>query len=492
MRVVIGIVLALAALLAPPVTSGQAPTSSAGPKKVRDEEKPIQIVLYPAAAPRPALKYQLLPPFLERKPGNAAVWWNRIFAEYSTFHNNLFKQDGVRETLEKWMEMPIGDPREKEFREKELAKEQWCNVGLFSSMDRAARFESCDWELPIRDGHVLSMDFSDMLKTGDYARLLAAKARLEIAEGTYDQALRTLQGGYAQARHMAEGPTMISGFVGLSAAELMCQQVEQWVQRPSSPNLYWALSALPRPPVSLRLAAEAEPSFFYLQWPELRDLDKKKLSTEGWRELLGKTMADVNAMMGSYGSKSRLDASSPTFTMSVVQTYPRAKRYLVERGRSAAEVEAMPVAQVFLLYLVTLHDEVSDEQYKWFFLPTTEAGKEAVGVDQRLWEAVDRELIPFAGLFIFGSTNARMAETRLQCRICILRLFEAMRLYAAGHDGRWPDQLSDVTEAPVPVNPFTGKPFTYELHGNRAVVIADNGPWWAARRYEIALMSKEK
>src|SRR5262249_15731723 len=40
------------------------------------------------------------------------------------------------------------------------------------------------------------------------------------------------------------------------------------------------------------------------------------------------------------------------------------------------------------------------------------------------------------------------------------RAIEALRMYAAEH-GKWPQRLEDVTEAPVPEDPFTAKPFQY-------------------------------
>ena len=52
------------------------------------------------------------------------------------------------------MAIPLGDPREKEYRAKARGFE---NRALFSDMERAARFESCDWELPIREGGVIEM-----------------------------------------------------------------------------------------------------------------------------------------------------------------------------------------------------------------------------------------------------------------------------------------------------------------------------------------------
>jgi len=37
-------------------------------------------------------------------------------------------------------------------------------------------------------------------------------------------------------------------------------------------------------------------------------------------------------------------------------------------------------------------------------------------------------------------------------------------MYAADHGGKWPDSLADV-DVPVPVDPFTGKPFLYKRDG---------------------------
>src|SRR5579871_1754626 len=81
---------------------------------VADQQKPVKITLHPMAAPRPVLKYQLLPHFLDRKPGNAAVLWNRIPAERTHFFNELYKEGGDWEKIESWMQVPFGDPHVKE------------------------------------------------------------------------------------------------------------------------------------------------------------------------------------------------------------------------------------------------------------------------------------------------------------------------------------------------------------------------------------------
>jgi hypothetical protein len=181
-----------------------------------------------------------------------------------------------------------------------------------------------------------------------------------------------------------------------------------------------------------------------------------------------------------------------SLTLLTISGYPTAKHYLVEHGRTAAEVEAMPVAQVVLLYTVKLYDELSDDQFKWFYLPASEGseGLKRAGQDLREALAGQREVIPLASFLLPASTAAKEAETRSQRVMAGLRIFEAMRLYAANHGGRWPDRLSDITEVPIPVNPYDGKPFLYERHGDKAVLTGEHGPTNWHRCYEITLKQK--
>ena len=70
-------------------------------------------------------------------------------------------------------------------------------------------------------------------------------------------------------------------------------------------------------------------------------------------------------------------------------------------------------------------------------------------------------------LFAFARTDRQLAA---------LRCIEALRLYAAGHDGKLPPTLDDIKEVPIPSNPVTGKPFSYRLEGRTAVLEAGGGP----------------
>ena len=487
---IVKMLLIAGVVLVPASVFGQVSLIDSTQKEPSEEEKAVQIVLYPAAEPRPAMKYQLLPPFLERRPGNAAVWWNRLPAERAGFFRKFYDK---WKDIEKWMEIPLGDPREKECRKEVLAK----HVGMFdrgeiySDMERAARFESCDWQQPIREGNYIAILLPEVQQMRTYGRLLEAKAHLEIAEGRYDEAVRTLQTGYAEARHVVQSPTLVSALVGVTIAGTMSNEVQQLIQQPDAPNLYWALSTLPRPLVDFRLGGEAESNLLYLQFPRLRDLDKKNLSPEEWRKLLNEVMEDIRTIWDTSVDPHMLPAVT---TLLALRGYPLAKRTLIEQGRTAAEVEAMPVAQVVLLYTVQLYEELSDDQFKWFFLPAAEAGDGLQRAEQRMSRAftAKREIIPLASILLPASASAKKAETRLEWKLAMLRIFEAMRLYAAAHDGQWPDHLSDITNVPVPVNPYDGKPFVYRREGDKAILNSETGPRGMPWRYEIKLMQKQK
>jgi hypothetical protein len=63
--------------------------------------------------------------------------------------------------------------------------------------------------------------------------------------------------------------------------------------------------------------------------------------------------------------------------------------------------------------------------------------------------------------------RVRRVQGRLAQRIALVRQVEALRLYAAEHKGAFPEKLSDVS-VPLPDDPFTGKPFSYELRTGTA------------------------
>jgi len=89
--------------------------------------------------------------------------------------------------------------------------------------------------------------------------------------------------------------------------------------------------------------------------------------------------------------------------------------------------------------------------------------------------------------------RARMIAKKLDRHIAALQCIEAMRLYAAGHNGKFPGALAEIAEVPVPGDPVTRKPFSYTRIGSKAVLEAaapEGATSKDAMRYELKLMEQ--
>lgn len=442
-----------------------------GPAPSKDQPQTVKLVLQPAVEPRPALKYHLFPPPPERRPGNAAVLYGKVTAEQIRF----FSDWKLWEKIVEWVEMPLEKLPKQEVRK--------AAQGFpMHFLDAAARRESVDWELPIREEEFFSILLPELQQLRSFGRMVAVKARVQIADREFDEAVHTLQTGYALARHASQGPTLIHALVGIAISNMMCKQVEALVQQPGAPNLYWALTHLPQPLADMRLGFETEWSMLYLSYPELRDLDKKDLSADEWRRMLAK-LVDRAAHWDSGPRVAR--PLQPLLMAGVaVWAYPRAKQGMIGRGYTAAQVEAMPVAQVVLLDTIQTYNEFRDEMFKWFAVPWPQAQQGLADAERRLRTAEHQGAIPLARILLPALGNAYRAQAKHERSIAALRVVEAIRLYGAAHDARLPEKLNDITQVPIPLDPTTGKAFVYQRTGDRAILESPGGKA-QGMRYEI-------
>lgn len=465
--------LAQSAASAPPQASPQVPAP---------QPATVKVALYPAAEPVPSLKYQLLPPMIQRRPGNAAVLYGKVTAEQNAFFGN----HKLWENIPQWLDAPFD-----KFPKEQVRKEFTPPLHF---LKMAARCDSCEWDLPIREEMFYAILLPDVQQARNFGRILALQARVHIAYQEYDKAIEMLQMGYALGRHVAEQPTLVSDLVGLAIHGLMLGRMLELIQQPDSPNLYWALSALPRPIVDIRKAMETEMYAIYLSYPELRDLDQKDYPPTYWQYLLDRTVGEFSKLLDRAPAPEvqRLWAAAQ-----ILQGYPQAKKSLIEQGRKADEVEKMPVAQVVLLYTMHTYDELRDDLCKWMFLPYSEAKQGLKQADEKLRDAKirGREIIPLASVVLPAVGSVKKAEVRGQREIAFLRVLEALRLYASSQ-GRLPARLQDITEVPIPDDPVHNAPFAYQAHDPRSAVLDVLGPpgTWASdangMRYEIELKKK--
>jgi hypothetical protein len=157
--------------------------------------------------------------------------------------------------------------------------------------------------------------------------------------------------------------------------------------------------------------------------------------------------------------------------------YPRARRALIAQGRPEAQVEAMPVVQVAALYTLLEYQRLRDDSYKWLNLPYWQSyDRVDRSVMATVEEKLDNPLLALFRMLTPALNSARLATIRLDRQLDALQCIEAIRLYAAAHQGKLPPNLEAITEAPVPFDLATGKPFAYEIDGDSATLSAPLPP----------------
>ncbi|MHC4255100.1 MAG: hypothetical protein ACYSUL_05700 [Planctomycetota bacterium] len=199
---------------------------------------------------------------------------------------------------------------------------------IINQLEKAAQCSKCNWTYL-----ELEQKMFELRNYRCFAHILAFKSRVHIAKGEYTESIKAIRSNLQLAQHLRKNNEVIYGLVSIAISALSLQQIEDLIQRPDSPNLYYALEDLPKPLISIKELTK------YIQ-----------LAVKKRVENLSKRL---------------------------------------ERDKAA-----------------------------------------------------------------------------LQC-------LEALRLYADEHDGIFPNRLDDIKTVEIPVNAFTGKPFSYEFKKNTAVLKAE-------------------
>jgi hypothetical protein len=466
--------------------------SDSPPKGDPGEAPTTRLVIHPEQPPAIAMQHRLLPRYLDLVPGNAAVQYLKIFPEggddvlkkHNQRVSELLKQDLVDFSVEE-------------------AKKILSEVGQtpFDYLELASVREDCDWDVPVRERALYFIMLPEIQDLRTLGRYLALRARVQIADGQLPEAIDTLRMGYVLSRNTAKGPTLIHGLVGAAIARMMNDRLRELIERPGTPNLYWSIGALPDPFVDVRQAMDVEAGAVYLMFPQLKDVATTKLTNEQWNLRLtefGQSLSKFESIVGPEEAKRWQDKLALSLKIAAVTAvyYPRAKADLATYGWSQERLESMSPAQVILLHVGQTYEVMAESMFKWFHVPYWQS-QDALSKAQEQFANTDknREILPLASMLLPAINAARFAIVRLDRELAVLRTVEALRFYAAMHDGKLPASLEDIEEVPVPLDPVMGRLFDYKLDGATATLEgkapAGQSLETGAFRYIITVAKKE-
>lgn len=448
---------------------------------------PRRIPMTPRVPARPdgAFRYRLLPDPLDRKPGNAAPLWRLASDAYRDANHKLTNQEH-----DYW----LGTPLQKLSRKDGHDLLSHYTAALRLARQAACR-ERCDWELPpltlqsIQEYLPLSM----VQRCRELATLLSIQYRLQLAEGRFEDAAETLQTGFALARHLCQSDMLIQHLVGIAIGAIMFGRVEEWIETPNSPNLYWALAALPRPFLDVRRSVECELNTLYRSFPALRRLRKETGTARQVEEQVKELFAFLSKMMGNLVGARQPNVGEDLRKLGEsirkAEGYEEARKHLLDQGRALKEVDAMPKIQVVLLWHLDQYDRARDNALKAMALPPWEGRPYMDRAEKELHNSGN----PIFSLLAPALSKTYEAYLRSERQLAALRCAEALRLYAAAHGGKPPAKWSDIIDVPLPIDPVTGKGFDafYELKDGRGVLEVPLSPSLEnvaslRRRFELA------
>jgi hypothetical protein len=266
------------------------------------------------------------------------------------------------------------------------------------------------------------------------------------------------------------------------------------VQQPGCPNLYWALTDLPAPLVELRKGLQGACSQVAAELRPLRD-DAPMTEAEV-EELVSRLSGVLGFAREQAGQLPRSLRVRLTARVKDPERVRAARARLIEAGYTVdpggmallwqvlVRVGTFSPAQIILLDEKRAFEIRRDENMKLLALPPWQIDWVHAVEAGRGGDGLFADLLP-------DVIQDRQKQGRLERRLALLRHVEALRLYAATHDGKLPPTLAAVG-VPLPADPFTGQPFVYAVEAETAHLRGtlppdgEKGPG-SQVRYEVAV-----
>src|SRR3954447_2230186 len=434
----------------------------------------VRMSVTPAADSASALSRSLMGRDIDLKSGNAAPFYYRALLSMPATMERVRKEFG--DDFEKWYNTGAdGTPIEKLPLEKVRSAVEMSSGGVIGQHLRdATSRRDCNWELNVEQLHgpeVASFMLEEFQLSRELCRAIALRARLATAEHRYDDAIDAMRMNVRLGRDVANVPLLVCGLIGIAMESIGNGTLVDFIASPDSPNLYWALTELPQPLIDLTPGARFEMDFGPRMFPFIHNAETAQHSPEEWNRLFRKTLIDLKLSVDRFAAtatapsrQTEVDAGLAATGLALIG-YSHAKERLIAEGMDRNRVETMAVGQVIAIYTERTYRRLADDAEKIWYMPFPEAIKANKQLERRLQEidviggGEDREILPLLRWLMPSIAALRNAQVRLEREVAALRVIEALRMYAAKHEGQLPQSLAEIDMVSIPSNPATGKPF---------------------------------
>lgn len=431
-------------------------------REPKDGKLTIPITLHPTGVKKPLSRYYLTPQYPEMKPGNRVPTFMRAFMEQDPF----FSKE-QREKREQWNQLRLEDLPLDEIKNcgaiGGLAYRRLDDDQLFhhrgrplGDVDEGARQLSADWQIwfNIREDGIGTL-LPEVQKMRELASVLKLRMRYEIRTGDFEKAVYSARTIHGLSSSFESHPTLIGYLVGLAVESINLDALEEMIQQPNCPNLYWSFTELSAKPLDDRLSIGGERMLAYTLFQPFLDATDAIPERELYRLMKLYEVAGAMAENEKKWPKYSVDAALRSTDKKKIAA---AKKLLVETGMKAEHVNKFSDLQLIVTADIRQYEAMLDEMLIANALPFAEAMKQAEAVEKRMKDEGAR----LAQALTPTNRKITAAAVRMRQRVAYLRAIEAIRLYAHEHDGNLPAKLTDCS-VPLPLDPVTGKAFDYSV-----------------------------
>ncbi|MDR2170073.1 MAG: hypothetical protein LBP59_08025, partial [Planctomycetaceae bacterium] len=355
---------------------------------------------------------------------------------------------------------------------------------VYKLLEKGSRSRYYKWG----DSNDLNGIYTDLSCVQDarfLGRYLSSKADWEIRNGRYDDATKTIRVGLALGDHiMNSAPSnfLVSLLVGNAINGMIQRQILHLIAQPNAPNLYPELTQLrPHFPLLTDAISSEQTGFVFTKSIKSEIWDNyENLSSAECKQIIEQITGVCSVLniddfyLNAENFRIRKNDETRLLFLFCAFSYQPAKERLRERGMSDEKINSLSIYQVIAPYAI----EKISHAYGLVNVSVTlkshnlRDSKTFIGDNWILQELTICSSVDYLlRLLLPASQGAMKSIERTDQFYDLVKIIEAIRYYAAVHDGKLPESLDAIKETPVPkICLLSGKPYVYKVEGKTITI----------------------
>ena len=255
-----------------------------------DENNDIQIIEMTVSAakqPDPIFTHRLTLLPKDTVNGNAATIYLDALAGSSLSKKWRNLEERFGEDVHSWLynDMPLDQIPLDELKQ---ASSEF-DILILDYIGRATERRNCDWGLgleELRGPLTFGLNFNGLHQTRTISRAIALQTRFAIAESRFDDAVDLMRMNYRLAENVGQVKLAVGTLIALAEVGITNGSMVDFIAAADSPNMYWALTELPRPIVDIRGAMRMECDNALRIFPAIGSADVEEHTVDEWSKIV--------------------------------------------------------------------------------------------------------------------------------------------------------------------------------------------------------------